>query len=86
MSCQYIAFALGHKFSNIHSLLPFLLLGIGVDDMFVVCNAVDQTDINDSAVKRMRVAMSHAGPSITITSFTNAVAFFFGSASSMIAL
>lgn len=40
-SCQYVAFALGHKFSNIHSLLPFLLLGIGVDDMFVVCNAVD---------------------------------------------
>lgn len=41
MSCQYWAFMLGHKFCGVHSLLPFLLLGIGVDDMFVVCNAVD---------------------------------------------
>jgi hypothetical protein len=41
LSCQHIAFALGHKISNIHTLLPFLLLGIGVDDMFVMCNAVD---------------------------------------------
>jgi patched domain-containing protein len=34
----------------------------------------------------MEEAISHAGPSITITSFTNAVAFFFGSQTSLIAL
>jgi hypothetical protein len=30
--------------------------------------------------------MSHAGPSITITSFTNSVAFYFGASTSLIAL
>ena len=54
--------------------------------MFVVCNAIDQTDINKPVKERMKVAISHAGPSITITSFTNAVAFFFGSQTSSIAL
>ena len=32
--------------TNIHNLIPFLLLGIGVDDMFVLCNAVDQTSLD----------------------------------------
>ena len=36
----------GLKVSGIHNLLPFLLIGIGADDMFVVVNAVDQVDNN----------------------------------------
>ena len=36
-----IAFYFEQKVSNIHAILPFLLIGIGVDDMFVVCNAID---------------------------------------------
>jgi len=31
----------GMKVTGIHNLLPFLLIGIGADDMFVVVNAVD---------------------------------------------
>ena len=38
-----ISFALGFKQSGVHNLMAFLLIGIGVDDMFVVMNAVDQT-------------------------------------------
>lgn len=34
----------GLKVSSIHLLLPFILVGIGVDDMFVIVNAVEQTD------------------------------------------
>lgn len=37
-----LAFLLGGEEAGVHSLMPFLLIGIGVDDMFVICNAIDQ--------------------------------------------
>ena len=36
-----MAFAFQFKESSIHSLMSFLLIGIGLDDMFVVCNSID---------------------------------------------
>ena len=69
-----------------HPIVPFLLIGVGCDDMFVICNAIDQTPDEWSPAERFRVALSHAGPSITITSFTNALAFYFGSFTSLVAL
>jgi predicted RND superfamily exporter protein len=35
------SFLLGYKVAAIHTLMPFLLIGIGVDDMFVIANAID---------------------------------------------
>jgi len=72
--------------AGIHGVLPFLLIGIGVDDMFVISSAIDQTNPRHSTVERMRKGMMHAGSSITITTFTNAMAFFFGCTSSLDAL
>ena len=39
-----------------------------------------------SANERFRIGMAHAGPSITITSVTNAIAFFTGSMSKLEAI
>ena len=36
-----ISFFFGLKISEMHSVLPFMILGIGVDDMFVITNCVD---------------------------------------------
>ena len=36
-----IAFAVGLKISRFHDVLPFMIMGIGVDDMFVIVNTVD---------------------------------------------
>ena len=63
-----------------------MLLGIGVDDMFVIVNTVDQVPDNLTPEKRFIIGLTHAGPSITITSFTNALAFFFGGFTSLEAL
>ena len=54
--------------------------------MFVMCNAVDQTDLSQTAYNRIHKALGHAGPAITITSLTNALAFAFGALSSLEAL
>ena len=66
-----------------HQALPILMLGIGVDDMFVVCNALDQSSLKLSARERLSDCMRHAGPSITITSMTDALAFLAGSSSTL---
>lgn len=71
------------KFSEVHDTLPILMLGIGVDDMFVICNALDQTSFKLTPFERLRHAMGYAGPSITITSLTNAFAFLSGYVSSI---
>lgn len=49
-----IAFAFQLKQSGIHSLMSFLLIGIGVDDMFVICNSIDQTPMHLPTEKRLR--------------------------------
>ena len=36
-----LAFIAGYKFSDMHGVLPFLILGLGVDDMFVIVNTID---------------------------------------------
>lgn len=47
--------------AGIHSILPFLLIGIGVDDMFVISTAIDQTNTRLTVQERMREGMVHAG-------------------------
>ena len=81
-----VMFAFGGEVAGVHNLMPFLLIGIGVDDMFVIANAIDQVPFSKSAEARIVEGIKHAGPSITITSFTNALAFYFGSTTSLIAL
>ena len=51
--------------------------------MFVIANAIDMTDPRQPVHLRMRDAMMKAGSSITITSLTNSIAFFFGCSSSL---
>ena len=77
---------LGYYDSDIADTIPFLMLGIGIDDMFVICNALDQTPLEWPASRRIKSAMHHAGPSITITSLTNMFAFLAGTGSSMISV
>ena len=81
-----LAYLLGWRSAGVHEILPFLFIGIGIDDCFVIANALDQTDPRKPLKERMRHGMIHAGSSITITSVTNAIAFFLGCSSSLTAL
>ena len=70
---------LGYEPSDVHQCLPILMIGIGVDDMFVICTSLDQVSLDLSPGERIKKALRHSGPSITITSFTNSLAFLSGS-------
>ena len=55
-----------------------LLFAIGIDDAFVIMAAYDHTDSCIPIQERMAWTLSDAGFTISITSFTNASAFFIG--------
>jgi Niemann-Pick C1 protein len=52
IGCYSICGLAGWNTGGIHQLLAFVLLCIGVDDVFVIVNALDQTDFNLSLEKR----------------------------------
>ena len=74
-----LSFLCGLLVSEMHNVLPFMLLGIGVDNMFVIVSCVDQSPADLPIDERFRIGLVHAGPSITITSVTDAIAFFLAS-------
>lgn len=83
----------GLFFGPVHSFLPFIMLGIGVDDAFVLVNAFDRerlvkrTDEDDEGLaSRTSRAMARAGSAITVTSLTDFVVFAISATSALPAL
>ncbi|CAB4003433.1 patched domain-containing 3-like, partial [Paramuricea clavata] len=74
--------AFGLFYGPAHTTLPFLLLGIGVDDLFVIVqswsNIPAHIHHSNSVEERIGLALKHAGSSITITTFTDLLAFLVG--------
>jgi len=86
VACFGLSSALGQFYGPVHSVLPFILLGIGVDDMFIIVNAFQLTDENDDIPKRISHTLSHSGVSITVTTVTDLAAFAIGSTTVLPAL
>lgn len=79
--CSLINFAASYP-----QVLPFLLLGLGIDDAFIITSEFDRTPSTLPVRERIAHALSHAGVSITITSITDVVAFGIGSSTILPAL
>ena len=63
----YIAFA---------GVLPFLVLGVGIDNIFIIIHAIDRQDPSVHGPVRVAKALSQIGASITMATMTTIVAFF----------
>jgi len=74
-----LAMLFGFGFGNSHAFLPFLLLGIGADALFIIISAFRKTEPDSSVEGRMSIALGTAGVSLTVSSLTNVVAFAIGS-------
>uniref|UniRef100_A0A8C3HSR0 SSD domain-containing protein n=1 Tax=Chrysemys picta bellii TaxID=8478 RepID=A0A8C3HSR0_CHRPI len=57
---------------------PFLILGVGVDDMFIMISSWQQTNPKNKVEKRMAETYAEAAVSITITTLTDVLAFYIG--------
>ena len=77
--------ALGLFYGPLHGFVPFLLLGIGVDDMFVIMKCFDNLSAEeknlhsvDDIPGAMSMTMRRAGVAITVTSLTDFMVFAIG--------
>ncbi|XP_052003306.1 patched domain-containing protein 3-like [Xyrauchen texanus] len=57
---------------------PFLILGIGVDDMFIMISCWQKTKVNDEVEDRLAETYKEAAVSITITTLTDVLSFYIG--------
>ncbi|XP_036376039.1 patched domain-containing protein 3-like [Megalops cyprinoides] len=57
---------------------PFLILGVGIDDMFIMISAWQQTNVHDKVEQRLADTYKEAAVSITITTLTDVLAFYIG--------
>ncbi|XP_047736660.1 patched domain-containing protein 3 [Hyalella azteca] len=68
----------GVTFIGINLAAPFLMLGIGIDDTFVMLAAWQRARFQDTVRERLSSAYADAAVSITITSLTNMISFYVG--------
>lgn len=69
------------SYSPVHTSLFFIIMGLGVDDIFVISSClrkVSHSNANLSLPERIGKTMEKAGTSITITSLTDIIAFLVG--------
>ncbi|KAJ6248437.1 npc intracellular cholesterol transporter 1 [Anaeramoeba flamelloides] len=62
----------------ISEVIPFLILAIGVDNLFLITNAFERTDENLPIDERLGTALGHVGASITLASLSEFLAFILG--------
>ncbi|KAL7634063.1 UNVERIFIED_CONTAM: hypothetical protein RMT77_015391 [Armadillidium vulgare] len=76
-SCGYLML-FGISIGAVNILSPFLIIGIGLDDMFVTLASWRRTNIQDSVEKRLAETYADVGLSILFTSLTNMISFLVG--------
>ncbi|XP_069588329.1 patched domain-containing protein 3-like [Ranitomeya imitator] len=68
----------GVPFARTVAYAPFLILGVGVDNMFIIISCWQQTKVTSTLEERMADTYQEAAVSITITTLTDVLAFYIG--------
>jgi predicted RND superfamily exporter protein len=77
---------LGIPFISIVGFLPFLVLGVGLDDMFIIVNEFDRLPRGLSVVRCVSIVMTNTGSSITMTTVTTLAAYLISTSTSFLAI
>ena len=77
---------IGVPFISIVGFLPFLILGVGLDDMFIIVNEFDRLPRGLSVVRCVSTVMTNTGSSITMTTLTTLSAYLISTSTSFLAI
>jgi len=91
LTCYGVCSGFNLVFSPMHAIIPFLMLGIGIDDMFVIVQCYNNVVKEGLHVgldhhEVIGLTMKHAGVAITVTSVTNILVFAIGASTVLPAL
>uniref|UniRef100_A0A1I8EVP4 SSD domain-containing protein n=1 Tax=Wuchereria bancrofti TaxID=6293 RepID=A0A1I8EVP4_WUCBA len=73
-----ILWGVGLPFSNILTVVPFLVITIGVDDAFLILAAWRHSNPASDVETRIGETLTHSGTSVTVTSLTDVLCFMVG--------
>ncbi|CAJ0933790.1 unnamed protein product, partial [Mesorhabditis belari] len=69
---------LGVNYNVINTIIPFLIISIGIDDMFIMVACWESSDSRKPVPQRISQTLAHAGVAITITNVTDILSFAIG--------
>ncbi|KAH3882821.1 hypothetical protein DPMN_006766 [Dreissena polymorpha] len=81
-----LCMAAGLEFVSIVGVMPFLIIGVGIDDMFILLSGLSGAQGEATVEGRMKETLRAAGVGVTITSLTDLIAFMSGAASNFLAV
>ena len=65
----------GTPFVSLVGILPFLILGVGIDDMFILMDELDRQNTQLTVVQTIESVLAQTGATVTMTTLTDLVAF-----------
>ena len=80
------AVAFGVPFISLVGVVPFLVVSIGIDDMFILVDEYDRQSDGMSSRDRVKFTLSKVGSTITMTTLTDVVAFYISTTTSFPAI
>ncbi|VDM41759.1 unnamed protein product [Toxocara canis] len=78
-----LLWGIGYPFSNILTVVPFLVVTIGIDDAFLILAGWRHSNPSANLEERMGEALAKSGASVTVTSITDVLCFAVGLISNM---
>lgn len=76
-------FCTGVPFSSLTQIFPYVMVGIGLDDTFIITGAFARADPSLDMATRIEKVMGEVGVSISVSTLTTFVAFMLGGLSSL---